>query len=784
MPRACLLAAVLLGGRCVEAERLLDYGELQGHQGGNSSRAKLAEAHLAEVPGAYCQDPARYRSQCAQWAHLCPGSGASQPASFDEFMRQWCPATCGVCRSDAEAPGSAGALEEGGEDEGEDPPGEESSGRRACTSTMISRRRHHLGADTCACRRRAGNSGLPFGWACNPATDRIEGEAVEDFSVAPACCCKRGSCSSEALRRADVWPHADEDGTLWCCKLKARGASGGCPWSSGYKVEQGAERCERASVPATADACRDRLVDWMRDEFWYKLVEGWEFYPDMYEAYVPCMATEDVHVNTVLLGRRSAVAPLAADNPVRAFVLRQPECAGLPLGQLRWAARAAHQKVCPFAMPVGGYKPEFQPMGTCFYDRRDKTIQQHESKMCPEGHRCACPVQSVVDEAVSAATKGYSTYRAYSIIVQFPGRFAAGSVLAAGVINFPTLATVGGSVAAALGPFALPAAGAVGGLGLVTWGSSTVWRWARDMCDRHVACWPMDCVEEPEGCRIRAPEELADERNPFWYLPPPTYKCAYRRGYCTLSQCSKRNLWNQTVGIRNTTSMWKDGSKTQVYNCQPMVSTDMPDYQRARLAELTHDLKAEYVTKLRIMQRLRQQLEETCPWSRAASDNVVRCRDLTSCRAEPLRQTCCDARGGILQCPENFPLLCGDGYCSDFEELCQGRGGVRECPGAEECPWLLPAPSSRTYACKDGSFARRSMFGHPCQGGGEGGILRCPLDTPVMCANKRCGGDYCCVKKGADCAKKDMGGIRECGVHISDLYNESWLFNQEFRQLG
>ncbi|CAK0825853.1 unnamed protein product, partial [Prorocentrum cordatum] len=134
--------------------------------------------------------------------------------------------------------------------------------------------------------------------------------------------------------------------------------------------------------------------------------------------------------------------------------------------------------------------------------------------------------------------------------------------------------------------------------------------------------------------------------------------------------------------------------------------------------------------------------EETCPWSRAASDNVVRCRDLTSCRAEPLRQTCCDARGGILQCPENFPLLCGDGYCSDFEELCQGRGGVRECPGAEECPWLLPAPSSRTYACKDGSFARRSMFGHPCQGGGEGGILRCPLDTPVMCANKRCGGRW------------------------------------------
>jgi len=306
----------------------------------------------------------------------------------------------------------------------------------------------------------------------------------------------------------------------------------------------------------------------------------------------------------------------------------------------------------------------------------------------------------------------------------------------------------------------------LGAVSLVAFGTSYVWKWAQHTCSKNVGCYPMDCVEEPgRGCRIRPTEDFMDERNPFWFLPPPTYKCAYKYRMCQLSPCSKKNTWNQTVGLGKTRSFRKTGN-TQVYNCQPMLYIDMSSSQRERLELETVDLKVEYETARRVYQRMRRSLEQECPWSRPTQDNVFRCKhNQISCKGSYEDQSCCDYYGGILQCPENFPLLCNKGYCGSDEDLCGEGGGVRPCPDASGCPWLLPSPAVGRAQCQDGNYSSGGWFSGACQEEGHGGIRRCPFDRPVMCNDRTCHGDHCCAK---NC--KDKGGPRECKEPTKPTY--------------
>jgi hypothetical protein len=471
-------------------------------------------------------------------------------------------------------------------------------------------------------------------------------------------------------------------------------------------------------------------------------------------------------VMSVMLGVRNALAKIEMPNPMRAFIMSQPECAGLSGLELVQATTSAYKELCPFGMPHKKYSPDLVHEGTCKYDHLDKSIYLDKNRMCAEGHRCACPMFKSNSVSVQSAYDAYYTYSVLSSIAYYGKSIAtgaAGLTGVTGVIGIPAISAVGTTVAGVLSIWAWPLTIGIGAVGLVAFGSSYVWKWAQHSCSEKVGCFPMDCVEEPgRGCRLRAPDDFMDERNPFWFLPPPSYKCAYKYGMCQLSRCSKKNLWNQTVGIRKTTSFFHSGH-TQVYNCQPMLHEDMSSRQRVRLELMTADLKEEYETARRQTQRMRRALETVCPWSRPTKNNVFRCNSLKTCSGRLDEQSCCDNFGGIKQCPENFPLMCKDGYCGNDEDLCEERGGVRPCPSATECPWVLPSPVVGSYMCQDGNYsttAKRPFWvPPPCQEEGQGGIRRCPWERPVMCNDRTCDGDYCCAR---NC--KRLGGPRQCNA--------------------
>jgi len=774
---ALFIIVIILGDHAITARRLPGPTFANNSvEGDNVSDNDLIS--VKPSPGSVCRDPARYQVECPTWSHFCPNPNQSQPLEFDHFMIEWCPKTCGLCRSDVISDES---LEEFGI--GDFAGGDEVSGKK-CLDTMVSRRRNSPGS-LCSCRRRSGTQGLSVGWACDGKRNHIIYEGAEVLKQDAVCCCKKQACSYESIRRGDSVGHSSEDGTQWCCKLKVQSWMwGGCPKDSGYGWQQNLSMCTR-TVKASVSTCSNRLVQWLSDQNWYKTVGGWEIDEASYASYIPCMIAEDVHVMSIMLGVKNALARVSMKNPMRAFITSQPECAGLSGLELIQATTASYRELCPFGMPHASYKPDLVHEGTCSYDHLDRTIALQENRMCAEGHRCACPVFAANSEVVRSA---YDAYATYSVFYSVTKGASSASTTAAGLTGMISSSSIPSGVATVIGgvssagavavsafaAYAWPLTVGLGAISLVTFGGSYVWKWARHTCSRNVGCYPMDCVEEPgRGCRIRAPDDFMDERNPFWFLPPPTYKCAYKNGRCQLSQCSKSNVWNQTIGLGMTRALLKTGN-TQVYNCQPMLYTDMSARQRMRLESETADLKEEYETARRINQRMRRALEETCPWSRPTRDNVFRCKDhQISCKGWIEDQSCCDHYGGILQCPENFPLLCQDGYCGNDEDLCEKRGGVRPCPSANECPWMLPSPVVGHAQCNDGNYSRGGWVTGACQREGYGGIRRCPWDQPVMCNNRTCSGDYCCSK---NC--KDQGGPRQCNVSNS-VDNDSDLKSYE-----
>jgi len=276
---------------------------------------------------------------------------------------------------------------------------------------------------------------------------------------------------------------------------------------------------------------------------------------------------------------------------------------------------------------------------------------------------------------------------------------------------------------------------------------------------------------------IRSPDDFRDERNPYWFLPPPTHRCVYKWRKCTLDACSKENLQQQRVGTFGTTTWFKTGN-TQVYNCQPLLQVDMTAKQKQILDEKTAPLREEYNTLERNVARLQYRLEEMCPWITPIRDSMLRCNDGTACplylnkrRWVPYRyadegkgrkQTCCDDHRGTKKCPENFPFMCSDDSCS-HDSACSDGGGLKVCHAALNCQWLLPTVKNGLLMCEDGTFKHRGIFQAKCCTRGDcgkhGGTARCPYDKPVMCANKF-DNDWACRTSGAQCEK--LGGPRKC----------------------
>lgn len=295
-------------------------------------------------------------------------------------------------------------------------------------------------------------------------------------------------------------------------------------------------------------------------------------------------------------------------------------------------------------------------------------------------------------------------------------------------------------------------------------------RWTHS-CSSKVGCYPMDCVEVSKvGCRIRAADDLDSTRNKYWFMPPPLYKCAYHHRKCQLSPCSSSNLKEGRTGVFNTTSWMKSGL-TQVYNCQPLASEDMNEKQLAIFDKMTAPLSKETSVIMGRMLELKSKIVDKCPWLRPSEkNNLLRCKDNSHCDVTTHQHGwhCCAglAKGGILACPRNKPLLCNDFTCDDAETQCRAYGGRKPCQDMEKCPWLFPTLQDKLLQCNDGTFCDIKKDWPCCTN--AGGRMRCPNKYPVMC-NEPCdktkprsdGNDFCCGKNKKDCDKKH-GGVRLC----------------------
>ncbi len=77
----------------------------------------------------------------------------------------------------------------------------------------------------------------------------------------------------------------------------------------------------------------------------------------------------------------------------------------------------------------------------------------------------------------------------------------------------------------------------------------------------------------------------------------------------------------------------------------------------------------------------------------------------------------------------------------------------------EDCSWLTPT-NGDFMRCNDGSTCDIPLFSCCSE---RGGRAKCPLRSPLMCAQPNsCGSDYCCEP---NC--DPYGGIRQCGELIS-----------------
>ena len=149
---------------------------------------------------------------------------------------------------------------------------------------------------------------------------------------------------------------------------------------------------------------------------WYKALDGYESARSTYKSYLPCMTAHTVHVDQVMLGKFNSVLKTADKNPLRTFIVTRPQCSTLSEEHLRKAIAHHHMIMCPFAITDLKYKPDFKTIGTCAYDDKEKRVYVEPGKMCPEGHRCACPINGQWDLLKESMSEGGDLgYKAYTI---------------------------------------------------------------------------------------------------------------------------------------------------------------------------------------------------------------------------------------------------------------------------------------------------------------------------------------------------------------------------------
>jgi len=513
-----------------------------------------------------------------------------------------------------------------------------------------------------------------------------------------------------------------------------------------------------ANKPSSVETCAEKVAWFFQRKDWYKLLPDFESHGwfsslrRSYQEYVPCLNSKQSHVNDVVLNKLSFFQSKSWGNPIRQWAKSRHECADLSTEETQLAVEQSFDRLCKFPMKHS-YLPNFQPEQACAFNQTNELIFMSTANSCPEGHRCACPINGKQLSArpekqglLHKLTSGETYVKALT-----------------GITQIGILATLG---LAAGWTLPVTAPGAV----LLVIGYKTASTRLFHNCQAHVGCYPMDCTyQEGQGCRVVLDVDEADPRNPYWFMPPPMYKCAANRwGKCHLSACSAEDARHQRVGEGTMEyGFWRKRPISIVHNCQPLLAADMNRQEVATFETIVGSLRSKEHEQHRRMSILAGELHKLCPFLSASQySRSAKCQDGFSCEItgikDPERQNCCSAHGGIKQCPAKYPKLCNDGWCDHEIGGCRERGGLQTCPADEqgECEFLLPTAEDDMVECNNGDIVAISEFDDKDKAwcSGKSGLKKCPWNTPNMCeSSAECQGEHCCAE---DCTK--LGGPRKC----------------------
>jgi len=588
-------------------------------------------------------------------------------------------------------------------------------------------------------------------------------EIIPGIPNTPDCCCYATPCSWQdeveyqakplLLNNSRFVPHTT--GMVdSCCKNFTKLQFGAC--SNGQTLSfVDCLHTDFAWTASSVDSCAEKVAWFFRRDDWYKYLpdydqHGWfSSVKRSYQEYVPCLNSKQAHVSDVVLNKLSFFKSKTWGNPIRHWVMSRHECSELSQEEVQYAVEKSFDQLCKFPMKHS-YQPNFQPEQACAYNLTNELIHMSTAQSCPEGHRCACPVNGKQLAArpekqgwLHKLTSGETYVKALT-----------------GITQIGILATLG---LAAGWTLPVTAPGAV----LLVYGYKAASSRLFFNCQAAVGCYPMDCVhEEGVGCRIGLPIDESDPRNPYWFMPPPMYKCgANRWGKCHLAACSAEDARHQRVGEGSMEyGFWKKKPISIVHNCQPLLAADMNSQEGGTFETMVGSLRSKEHEQMRRTSILVGEMQKLCPFLRPSEHSrSARCQDGYTCDVtgidDPATQNCCSTHGGIKQCPAKYPKLCMDGWCDHEINNCRDRAGLQKCPAENECEFLLPTAENDLVECNDGETAPTSEFKDVAWCSGKRGLKKCPWNKPNMCENtEECNGEHCCAK---DCTT--LGGPRRCG---------------------
>jgi len=642
-----------------------------------------------------------------------------------------------------------------------------------------------------------------------PRQSSLAQKLAASSSEQQECCCRQGPCSwnneqkqfavqrdvaaSTFERRSTPVEEGDEEPppVLACCENVTKKTSWTRHlWSNcrgGKKLEEGT--CGFQERPSSSiDSCADKLTWLFKRDDWYKLLAdegGGGVSETNYKVYVPCLNSKRSHVDDVVIHKLSFFNSGGWANPVRTWVISRPQCSALSERDLKQAIEVSYDQMCAFPLKSANYHPNFQPDRACTFNKSAGEIHFSDTSMCPEGHRCACPIFSQDVKAVNretwvdTANKGRirkfldTMLLGGGVVAAVSAVATVGTLAAVGGLALGTLSTLG-SAGATIATFKWAISTASVGTGLLVYGSGYAVQYLQGKdCQAKVGCFPMPCIEEEEeGCRIAlAADDESDQRNPYWFMPPPMHKCSANVwGKCRLSVCTAADARSQMVGESDSEyGVFRKKTKGGLFNCQPTLAQDMSHKQIRAFESKVSGLRSEEHREGRRKRIRAANLARFCPHKTPTHFIAsALCNDGTMCDIKEVPgPNCCLSRKGVKQCPAKFPILCNDHFCDTEVNNCIGdRGGAKECvaesPGGS-CQFLLSALEDDKVLCKSGESFPLSHFHNEtsnetkglCEG--EGGLDRCPWNKPVMCANQDCNGEHCCAK-----SCEEHGGPRRC----------------------